>query len=392
MPGPDHVMLNALFLDPAASGGPETYMRGLVPALHRERPAARLTVVTTRSGAAALRRDGWGEWVEVRELPCEDGQRLRRTWAEQVLLPRLARRLRADVLHSLASLAPVRPRVPAAITLHDVTFVLRRTFSRTTTVGMREIMLRAARRADALLAPSAATRNEICALFGLDPDNVAVVPHGAGRPPEVEPVPEAALRRRHGLGAGRVVLCVAAKRPHKNQVVLLRALQQLAERRCGPAGHAEPYEDELRAEAARLGVQDRVRFLEFVPDAELEGLWRPAECAAFPTLGEGFGLLVIEAMARGVPEHTKQPTPALADPANRRSGGELETRRRAQRKRIRRPSRIAVERMRRAGSTSRAVAWCPRGAPAEGELTYRISGTATDAHEYSAATLASREA
>src|ERR671915_671993 len=184
-------MLNALFLDPSVSGGPETYLRELVPALARQRPATRLTVVTTRSGAAALRSDGWGEWAEVRELPCEDGQRLRRTWAEQVLLPRLARRLRADVLHSLASLAPVRPRMPAAITLHDVTFVLRRTFSRTTTVGMREIMLRAARRAEALLAPSAATRDEICELFRLDPATVAVVPHGAGRPPEVEPVPEA---------------------------------------------------------------------------------------------------------------------------------------------------------------------------------------------------------
>jgi glycosyltransferase involved in cell wall biosynthesis len=295
-------MLNALFLDPAASGGPETYMRGLAPALHRERPAARLTVVTTRSGAAALRRDGWGEWADVRELPCEDGQRTRRTWAEQLLLPRLARRLRADVLHSLASLAPVRPRVPAAITLHDVTFVLRRTFSRTTTVGMKEIMLRAARRADSLLAPSAATRDEICDLFRLDPATVAVVPHGAGRPPDVEPVPEAELRETHALGAGRVVLCVAAKRPHKNQGLLLRALAHL-----DPdvvvvlAGHAEPYEDELRADAARLGIRDRVRFLEFVPDAELEGLWRLAECAAFPTLGEGFGLPVIEAMARGVP-------------------------------------------------------------------------------------------
>src|SRR5688572_2307872 len=133
-------MLNALFLDPAASGGPETYMRGLVPALAGERPEARLTVVTTRSGAAALLRDGWDEWAEVRSLPCEDGQRLRRTWAEQVLLPWLARRLEVDVLHSLASLAPVRPGIAAAITLHDVTFVLRRTFSRTTTVGMREIM------------------------------------------------------------------------------------------------------------------------------------------------------------------------------------------------------------------------------------------------------------
>jgi glycosyltransferase involved in cell wall biosynthesis len=295
-------MLNALFLDPGVSGGPETYLRELAPAVHRERPGARLTIVTTRSGAAALRRDGWGEWADVRELPCEDGQRARRTWAEQVLLPRLAQRLRADVLHSLASLAPIRAGVPAAITLHDVTFVLRRTFSRTTTLGMREIMRRAARRADSLLTGSAAARDEICTLFGLDPATVAVVPHGAGRPPDVEPVPEAELRERYRLGEGHMVLCVAAKRPHKNQGLLLRVLESIE-----PdvvvvlAGHAEPYEETLRAEAARLGVSDRVRFLEFVPDAELEGLWRLAECAAFPTLGEGFGLPVLEAMARGVP-------------------------------------------------------------------------------------------
>jgi glycosyltransferase involved in cell wall biosynthesis len=295
-------MLNALFLAPGISGGPETYMRGLVPALARERPAVRLTIVTTRSGAGSLRRDGWGEWADVREFPCEDGQRVRRLWAEQRLLPQLARRLQPDVLHSLANLAPLRPGVPAAITLHDVTFVLRRTFTRSTTVAMREIMMRAARRADSLIAPSTASRDEICAQFGLDPASVAVAPHGAGRPPDVEPMPEAELRERHGLESRRVVLCVAAKRPHKNQGLLLRALEHLEDDTVVVlAGHAEPYEEKLRADSARLGVQDRVRFLEFVPDAELEGLWRLAECAAFPTLGEGFGLPVIEAMARGVP-------------------------------------------------------------------------------------------
>src|SRR5918992_5785338 len=240
-------MLNALFLDPAASGGPETYMRGLVPALARERPGARLTVVTTRSGAGALRRDGWGEWADVRELPCEDGQRLRRTWAEQVVLPRLARRLKADVLHSLASVAPIRPGLPAAITLHDVTFLLRRTFGRVTTAGMRAVVTRAARRADSLLTGSFAARDEVCAVLGLDPQRFLVVPHGAGRPPDVEPLPEAELRSRHGLGEARVVLCVAAKRPHKNQEVLLRALPELPDRTVLVlAGHAEPYERELR--------------------------------------------------------------------------------------------------------------------------------------------------
>jgi glycosyltransferase involved in cell wall biosynthesis len=302
VPGPRHLMLNALFLDPAVSGGPETYLRGLAPALAREQPEAKLTVVTTGSGASALRGDGWGEWADVRSLPCEDGQRVRRTWAEQVLLPRLARRLRVDVLHSLASVAPIRPGLPATITLHDVTFVVRRTFGRVTTTGMRAVITRAARRADSLLTGSDAARDEICSVLGLDPERFLVVPHGAGRAPDVEPVPEVELRSRYGLEADRVVLCVGAKRPHKNQEVLLAALPHLPDRTVLVlAGHAEPYERELHALAGRLGVGGRVRFVGYVPDTELEGLWRLAACAAFPTLGEGFGLPVLEAMGRGVP-------------------------------------------------------------------------------------------
>jgi glycosyltransferase involved in cell wall biosynthesis len=294
-------MLNALFLDPSVSGGPETYLRGLAPALAAEEPGARITIVTTRSGAAALRADGWQQWADVRSLPCEDGQRLRRVTAEQVLLPALARRLRAGVLHSLASLAPVRSPVPTAITLHDVTFIVRRTFGRVTTVGMGTIISRAARNADALLAVTAAARDEISRVLGLDPKAFLVVPHGAGRLPGVEPVGEQELRTCHRLDDVRLVLCVAAKRPHKNQELLLRALPELPDDAVvALVGHAEPYDRKLRGLAAELGLSERVRFLEHMSDAELEGLWRLASCAAFPTLGEGFGLPVIEAMARGV--------------------------------------------------------------------------------------------
>jgi glycosyltransferase involved in cell wall biosynthesis len=299
---PRHVVLNALFLDPTVSGGPETYLRGLAPALAREAPGTRLTVVTTGSGARALEADGWSEWAAVRALRCEDGQRLRRIFAEQVALPRLARRLGADVLHSLASLAPVRAGMPSTITLHDVTFLLRPTFGRLTTFGMGQIISRAAPRADSLIAVSVAARDEICSVLRLDPARFVVVPHGAGRPPAVAPADEEMLRERHRLGGARVVLCVAAKRPHKNQELLLRALPLLpSDAVVVLAGYAEPYEEELRGLAQELGVTERVRFLGYVPDAELEGLWRIASCAAFPTLGEGFGVPVLEAMARGVP-------------------------------------------------------------------------------------------
>jgi glycosyltransferase involved in cell wall biosynthesis len=296
------VALNALFLDPGRSGGPETYLRQLAPALAQRHPEVRFTVVTTRRGARALRADGWPAWCEVVALPCDEGDRVTRTLAEQVLLPALAARRRFDVVHSLASVAPLRLPVPSVVTLHDVTFFHMSTFGAVTTWGMKQVVARAGRNADALVAVSAAARDEICATLGIDPARFVVVPHGAGRLPAVEPTPEDVLRERYGVDGRRLVLCVAAKRPHKNQALLVRAAERLpGDVAVLLAGHPEPYAAELDRLAGDLGVADRVLRPGYVPDADLEGLWRLARCAAFPTLAEGFGLPVLEAMQRGKP-------------------------------------------------------------------------------------------
>jgi glycosyltransferase involved in cell wall biosynthesis len=295
------VGLNALFLAPGQSGGPETYLRGLVPALAREFSETRFVVVTTRAGAAALRRDGWTDFAEIQALPVDEGKRARRLAWEQTVLPWQARRRGFDILHSLASIAPVWTATPAVITLHDVTFLRIRTFSRATTLAFRVTVGPAARRADALLTGSVAARDEICSLLGLDQGRFLVVPHGPGRALG-EPADEEIVRATFDLAGRRVVLCVSAKRPHKNQEVLIRAMTSLsADVVVVLVGHPEPYDADLRSLAAELGVVDRIRFVDFVGDSELEALWRIAECAAFPTLGEGFGLPVLEAMVRGVP-------------------------------------------------------------------------------------------
>jgi glycosyltransferase involved in cell wall biosynthesis len=298
-----HLLLNALFLDPGSSGGPETYLRGLAPALKAARPEARVTVATTRAGALALEADGWSEWAEIRSFPCEEGQRARRQLAEQVMLPASARRLGVDLVHSLANVGPIRtPGTPHVITLHDVIFFKEKTFGRVTTFGMRQVVARAARNADFLLAGTAAARDEVVAELALDTSRFDVVHHGATLPARSRATPERQVRERLGLGVRRVVLCVAAKRPHKNQELLVRAAPQLpGDVTIVLAGHPEPYDSELRALGEELGVMDRVSFADYVPAPDLEALWQLAGCAAFPTRAEGFGLPVIEALARGVP-------------------------------------------------------------------------------------------
>jgi glycosyltransferase involved in cell wall biosynthesis len=295
------VGLNALFLVPGESGGPETYLRELVPALVSGNPATSFTLVTTGSGAAALGRDGWADLLEIRALGAE-GNRGGRLLAEQLLLPRLARRERWDVLHSLATLAPVVPATRSVVTLHDVTFFEHRTFGRATPAAMRFLTARAARRADALITVSQASREQIVRVLDVEAQRIDVVPQGLGRTRAPEPPSESELRERFALAGARVVLCVAAKRPHKNQELLIRALPLLPQDVVLVlAGHAEPYEQTLRELAAQTGVAERVRFPGYVGDGELEGLWKLASCVGFPSLAEGFGMPILEAMQRAVP-------------------------------------------------------------------------------------------
>ena len=296
------VALNAMFLAPGDSGGPETYLRELVRGLSQEYPGLRMTVLTTRSGARALSADGFGDIAEVRSLPAEEYRRFRRQVSEQVLVQVHAHRAGAEVLHNVAATGPIHtPRLRSVATLHDVTFMHVPTFGRVTTWGLTQVIRRVARDADALITGSAAARDDICATLGIDPARFTVVPHGltAAR---AEPAPEDAVRERLRLAGGRIVLCVAALRPHKNQELLIRALPELPDDvTLVLAGRHEPYAERMRELAATTGAGDRLRLTGYASDEELEALWALAACAAFPTRGEGFGLPVLEAMAHGVP-------------------------------------------------------------------------------------------
>ncbi len=113
---------------------------------------------------------------------------------------------------------------------------------------------------------------------------------------------EGALRAELELGNTRVVLCVAQKRPYKNLHRLVRALPALdGDVVLVLAGAPTPHEQELRALADELGVTGRVRFPAWLSEAQLEGCYALSSLFVLPSLIEGFGLPVLEAMLRGVP-------------------------------------------------------------------------------------------
>jgi glycosyltransferase involved in cell wall biosynthesis len=165
--------------------------------------------------------------------------------------------------------------------------------------------------------PSEATRDDVVRHLGVAAARVDVVPEAVGHP-LAEPR-RGRDRVRADLAAGErpLLLTVSAKRPHKNLLRLLEALARLpAERRplLALPGYPTPHEDELRGRASELGLVDAVRFLGWQSDEQLEELYRAADAFVFPSLVEGFGLPVLEALARGVPVATSRRT-SLAEVA-----------------------------------------------------------------------------
>ncbi len=233
--------------------------------------------------------------------------------------PIRARLPQADIYHlttqTLATLLlrPGRPR-PAVVTVHDIIPHLVRDDPRLCTYRhplhrwFDRLALAGLQRADHLIADSAWTKRTLIEHLGLPPERIDVVPvaadHDHYRP---RPVPDD-LRRRYGLAPDcRYLLYVGSEDPRKNLETLLIAVAALFREhadvrllKVGAAHHLDEHRRLCRL-AARLGIADRVVWLDHVPEADLPLLYNAAEVFVMPSLFEGFGLPLLEAMACGTP-------------------------------------------------------------------------------------------
>jgi glycosyltransferase involved in cell wall biosynthesis len=229
---------------------------------------------------------------------------------EQMALPSLAKRLGIDLLHSLHYTMPLLYRGPSVVTLHDLTFFL---FPQLHILPKRfffRLFTRlSARRAAALAAVSEGTRQDAIRLLGVPPEKIFTTRLGV--PPEFHPVSDPvsleAARRRYGLPA-RFILFVGLLEPRKNLPMLLRAFAGIAGRlpdtRLVVVGRKGWMVDQALRLVNGLGLDGRVHFTGYVPREDLPLIFNLAEVFVYPSLYEGFGLPVLEALACGTPAIT----------------------------------------------------------------------------------------
>ena len=226
----------------------------------------------------------------------------------QMLAPRTLRELGADVAHFTNGMVPIASSIPSVVTIHDMSLTMYPRYH-----PLRRVLLNrplvdiAARRATAVITVSESAKRDIVRIYELDPRRVHVVHEAAA--PAFRPVCDLAelnrVRRRYGLGE-RVILYVGTIEPRKNLPRLIDAFA--ARRRAGDLTHqlvcVGRYGWRSRGIGARIErakVADAITFTGYVPFSDLPALYNLAEMFVFPSLHEGFGLPVVEAMACGVP-------------------------------------------------------------------------------------------
>lgn len=202
-------------------------------------------------------------------------------------------------------LPPVRPGTRTIVTIHDLSFVrLPETVMPGMTNHLNQWVPHSVKRADHVIAVSEATRQDLIELYQTPPEKISVLYHGvtADFEPVIEPDSLSAVRQKYNLGQQPFILSVGTIQPRKNYQKLIQAFATL-----DPAlalvivGSRGWNYAEVFAEVTRQNVEERVHFLGFVADADLPALYSAASLFVYPSLYEGFGLPVLEAMACGTP-------------------------------------------------------------------------------------------
>jgi glycosyltransferase involved in cell wall biosynthesis len=211
---------------------------------------------------------------------------------------------RSNLLH-VTYIAPGRPGCPTVVTVHDLSYLAHPEWlSWRVRFTLSQLVPRSVRAAARVIAISDFTKRDLIDRYGLPAEKIVVVPLAAGT--TFTPLPDAAAQRLPAGIREPFILAVGNLEPRKNLVTLIEAFAEMVRQHAFAgqlviAGKAKYRGEEAAGAVARLGLEGRVIFTGFIDDETLRLLYNRATLFAYPSLYEGFGLPVLEAMACGCP-------------------------------------------------------------------------------------------
>jgi glycosyltransferase involved in cell wall biosynthesis len=312
-----HIVINGWFLGRTSSGSGQ-YLHHLLdqlPRLTAGRAApTRWTVLAPRAIHAQPPGAGWPH-VVVAPLALRAGPpQLAKLYWEQVMMPRWARRLQADLLWVPYFAAPLVQPVPTVVTVHDLIPLLLPDYNEGVAQrAYNAVVTASARRARSILTVSHAAARDIVEHLHVSAESVHVVHHGPNEAPTAEATSaahRAHVRARYAL-PDRYFLYLGPFDARKNLRTILAAFKRFRDKGGDPDIHLViagrlpqrdlPMTPDPRPMAATLGLSDRVHFTGWVDEADKAALYALSIGTLFPSLYEGFGMMVLEAQQAGAP-------------------------------------------------------------------------------------------
>jgi len=295
--------LNLLYLLPGRSGGTETYAAGLINGL-AEVGSENEYIVFLNEESAAWPLPQLANFHRV-ICPVAATSRARRYFYEQLIFPRLIKQHRLDLLHSLGYVAPLLIGCPSVVSTLDIVYDSPGGYSFPKKQLLRYLVNSAARKAQHIVTISEASSQQIVSGLNVSPDKITVTLLAPRDRPAVAAAADRSVVDRLGV-TGDYLLAFSSTSPNKNIPLLLETFSQLpselsANLKLVLCGHEPLRGTPLRNLTDELGLQDRVLFTGYLSDEDLPKVLAHARVFVFPSLYEGFGLPILEAMQAGVP-------------------------------------------------------------------------------------------
>lgn len=285
------------------------YLQQTLNELQRQAPRHRLLLIGSSADAATFGRDVSADVTLVGRPLCGRAPNL--LW-HQTALPVIAARARLDLLFMPAAnrRLPLWSPCPTVGTVHDLSALrLPGKYDRTHDMYIRHVLPRLVRRLSRVVTVSESSRRDIAALAGIPSERITVVPNGVDTE-RMRPTPRAVALRKlaHRIPVDRPYLLYVSRveHPGKNHVRLIEAFAQMKAAPAVPhrlvlAGPLRERAEIVQAAAEESGVGADIIFTDFMPDEELPALYAAADALIFPSLYEGFGIPLLEAMACATP-------------------------------------------------------------------------------------------